>query len=95
MSHRKVGIAPHVRSTRVDGDYVLMDLKSGVYLGLDPIGSHIWQSLIEHGEPERAAEELCRDFAVEPHQALTDIRAWIEELRQRGLIVGDEVAPAG
>lgn len=88
-------IASHVRFTRVGGDYVLMDLKSGVYLGLDPVASRIWQSLTEHGDPERAAEELCHEFAVEPEQALTDIRAWIEELRKKGIIVRGESATAG
>ncbi len=87
MSRSKVEIAPHVQSTRVEGDYVLMDLKSGVYLGLDPVASHVWQSLADHGDPARAAEELCRDYAVEPEVALADVEAWIEELLEKGLLL--------
>jgi hypothetical protein len=86
MSPRRVEIAPHVQSSRVEGDYVLMDLKKGIYLGLDPVASRIWQSLSEHGEPARAAEELCQEFAVEPEQALADIESWIAELAAKGLV---------
>jgi hypothetical protein len=87
MSHNKVTVAPHVRFTRVEGDYVLMDLRSGTYLGLDPVASHIWQSLSEHGDPARAAEELCRTYDIELNQALSDIEAWIGDLNSKGLIL--------
>lgn len=87
MSHRRVEIAPHVQFTPVEGDYVLMDLKQGVYLGLDPVASRIWQSLSEHGDVDRAVEELCEHFEVEPGQARDDIETWIGELEKKGLVV--------
>ncbi len=87
MSQDKVEIAPHVQATRVEGDFVLMDLKRGIYLGLDPVASHIWQSLADHGDPRQAAEELCRDYAVEPEVALADVEAWIDELLEKGLLL--------
>lgn len=83
---RRVEIAAHVQATRVEGDYVLMDLKRGVYLGLDPVASRIWQSLSEHGDVARAVEELCRSYAVEPAQALADVETWIAELAAKGLV---------
>lgn len=95
MSQRRVEIAPHVQFTRVEGDYVLMDIKGGVYLGLDPVASHIWQSLAEHGDPARAAEDLCEEYDVAPETALADIERWIAELEQKGLVrsVRPETAP--
>lgn len=94
MSQGKVTIPPHVQFTRVEGDYVLMDLKTGVYLGLDPVASHIWQSLSEHGNPRLAAEELCGDYDVEPERALADVEAWVAELLRRGLVLPREASPA-
>lgn len=87
MSQVKVEVPPHVQFTRVEGDYVLMDIKTGVFLGLDPVASRIWQSLAEHGDPRRAAEELCRDYDVEPDRALADVEAWVAELLRRGLVL--------
>ncbi len=86
MEPFRVEILPNVQSTRVEGDYVLMDLKQGIYLGLDPVASQIWQSFLEHGEVERAIEELCSKFEVEPAQARVDIELWIEELGRKGLV---------
>lgn len=86
MSQRTVEISPHVQFVRVEGDYVLMDLKGGVYHGLDPIASRIWQSLAEHGDLMRAAEDLCQDYDVAPETALADIERWVVELESKGLV---------
>lgn len=86
MSSRKIEIAPHVRYVRVEGDYVLMDLKRGIYLGLDSVASRIWQSLSEHGDANRAAEELCAEYEVEPERALSDIETWIAEWERKDLV---------
>jgi hypothetical protein len=87
MKPDKVEIPDSVQYVRVEGDFVLMDLRAGLYFGLDPVASHIWQSLSEHGEPQRAAEELCEDYDVEPEQALADVERWIMELEGKGLLV--------
>jgi hypothetical protein len=86
LSHRRVEIAPHVRYVRVEGDYVLMDLRQGVYLGFDAVASRIWQSLLEHGDVKRAAEDLCSDYEVEPDRAMADIEAWVVEWERKGLV---------
>lgn len=82
----RVVISPHVRYTRVEGDFVLMDMRSGKYLGLDPVASTIWQSLSEHGDLARAAETVCESFDVELERARADIEAWIDELADKGLL---------
>jgi hypothetical protein len=86
LSHRRVEIAPHVRYVRVEGDFVLMDLNQGVYLGLETVASRIWQSLSEHGDVQRAAEDLCSDYEVEPERALADIETWVVEWERKGLV---------
>ncbi|HEY6324078.1 MAG TPA: PqqD family protein [Thermoanaerobaculia bacterium] len=86
MSPRDVEISPSVQFVRVEGDYVLMDLAAGLYFGLDPVASHIWQSLSEHGDPAQAAQELSRDYDVDPAQARADIEKWIAELETKGLV---------
>ncbi|HWN43104.1 MAG TPA: PqqD family protein [Thermoanaerobaculia bacterium] len=87
MNQRKVEIAPHVHFAQVEQSYVLMDLKRGIYLGLDAVASHIWQSLSEHGDMIRAAEDLCRDYEVDREQAVADIESWVAELAGKGLVV--------
>lgn len=94
MSPGKVEISANVQFVRVEGDFVLMDLAGGLYFGLDPVASHIWQSLADHGDPARAAAELSRDYAVETAQALADIETWVAELESKGLVRRRSAAPA-
>jgi hypothetical protein len=86
MSPGDVEISASVHFVRVEEDFVLMDLVSGLYFGLDPVASHIWQSLSDHGDPALAAAELSRDFEVDPEQALADIQTWVAELEAKGLV---------
>jgi hypothetical protein len=68
-----------------------MDLRKGVYLGFDAVASRIWQSLSEHGDLKRAAEDLCSDYEVEPDRALSDIETWVVEWERKGLVCVREV----
>lgn len=86
MSPGDVEISANVQFVRVEGDFVLMDLAAGLYFGLDPVASHIWQSLSDHGDPALAAADLSRDYAVAPEQALADIEKWVAELESKGLV---------
>ncbi len=86
MARGDVEISPTVQFVRVEGDFVLMDLSGGLYFGLDPVASHIWQSLADHGDPELAADALCRDFEVDRSQALADVERWLSELEMKGLV---------
>jgi len=94
MSPGDIEISASVQFVRVEGDFVLMDLAAGLYFGLDPVASHIWQSLSDHGDPALAAEELSRDYEVDPAQALADIERWVAELELKGLVRRRSAAPA-
>jgi len=38
----RVTVPPHVIARRVGEDTVILDLASGTYFGLDPVGARIW-----------------------------------------------------
>lgn len=85
MTDTIVRISPDVKVAKVEGENILMDMKSGVYHGLDPVATQVWDSLAEHGSVERAVEDLCRHFDVERERALSDVEQWIDELVEKGL----------
>lgn len=86
MPPTRVQPAPHVHFTEIEGDLVLMDLARGVYLGLDPVASHIWRSLEGSGETETAVAAVCARFEVAPDQARADVEAWVAQLVARDLL---------
>jgi len=51
-----------VVSRKVAGEMVLLDLASGLYFGLDPVGSRIWELL---SQSPCSLEELCDAIEAE------------------------------
>jgi len=83
-------------SCELEGEAAILNLKSGTYFGLDPVGATIW-SLI--AQPRRVAEirnALVDQFEVEAERCGRDLIQLLGELDAHGLIqVVDEPAPDG
>ena len=63
-------VSDSVVSAEMDAEAVLLDVASGTYFGLDPVGTSIWR-LLEQGVPEH---ELC-DRLFEEYDAPRDVIA--------------------
>ena len=76
------------------GEAAILDLKSGQYYGLNPIGARIW-SLIE--KPRSIAEllnTLITEYDVEASQCEKDVFALVKQMAARGLVeVRDDTNP--
>ncbi|MDP1738016.1 MAG: PqqD family protein [Caulobacter sp.] len=72
--------------TMVGEQQVLLDIESGVYVGLDPIGSHIWSRL----ETPIAVEALCADLAAAYEADLEtitrDVLVFLDRLAKQKMI---------
>jgi hypothetical protein len=76
---------------RIIGDEaVILNLKSELYLGLNPVGTRIWTVL--HGAPsiQAAYESLLTEYDVEPERFHQDMDELLDQLLEQGLI---EIAP--
>lgn len=73
-------------SSDLGGETVILNLSSGVYFGLDLVGSHIW-NLIQ--EPRRVAEvrdSILEEYEVEPDRCEADLLALLGQLQDDGLV---------
>ena len=64
----------------------ILDLKSGIYYGLNAVGARVW-SLIQ--EPRRVSEVrgiLLEEYEVEPERCERELLALLQELADKGLI---------
>lgn len=73
-------------SCELEGESVILDLAGGVYYGLDPVGTVVWEML----DTERTVAEL-RDRIVERYEvdaatAERDLVELIADLASRGLV---------
>ena len=78
---------PSVVFRELDGETVILNLDSGVYYGLDAVGTRIWSLLLEHGTTRAVCEQMEREFDVAPEVLEQDVRRLVGELCDKGLLV--------
>ena len=81
---------PDVVWRDVDGEIVLLNVETGHYFGLDPVGGRVW-TLLHASESgltlEALADAVSQEFDVDRPTALTDLTALIGELEAHHLLV--------
>ena len=63
-----------------------MNLEGERVLGLNPTGALVW-SLLEERDEQGLAEAVAERFAIDAASARGDVRAFLDMLRERGLVV--------
>jgi len=77
--------------SNVADEVVILDLKSGVYHGLESVGARAWELMVEPKPVRDVRDALLDEYDVEPQQCESDLIRLIEELKSHGLV---EVRPA-
>ncbi len=83
QSHIK--LSDDVLVQEVEGEAVLLDLKSEQYFGLDAVGVQLWRSLEADGRLSNAHTSLLAIYDVAPEQLASDLIRIVTELEQAGL----------
>ncbi len=65
---------------------VLLDPTAGVYLGVDGPAALMWAMLAQPVSVAALCDAVQRDFEVTPERCEADVLAFVEDLRQRGLV---------
>jgi hypothetical protein len=71
----------------VDGEIVALDEHAAVYLAANPAGAVVWRSLAQGATRGQLADELVREFGIDPDRANADVDAFLADLGGRGLLV--------
>ena len=69
----------------LDGEAVVLDLDSGTYFGLNPVGTRIWQLIERHGRLQTVLDQLCREYHAPQEEVERDLLTLIEQLVQARL----------
>lgn len=78
--------APDQVSCDIGNQMAILNLKSGIYYGLDSVGSRIWE-LIQSPRPVNEIEAaLVAEYDVEPDRLKPDLQDLCQELVAAGLI---------
>ncbi len=83
---RNVRLSPDLISQEISDETVLLNLESEDYYGLDPVGTRIWQLIVELGDLQLIYEQLLAEYEVTPEQLATDLEAFLDEAADQGLL---------
>lgn len=73
----------------LDGEAVILNLESGMYFGLDEVGTRMWQLLDTHGSLRRTLEALEAEYDAPAERLAADLTEFVDSLRSRGLLAVD------
>jgi hypothetical protein len=80
-------------SSDLGGEAVILDLKSGVYYGLNDVGTRIWHLIQEPKTLNEIQDAILEEYEVEPNCCAEELLTLLQELLAVGLIeVSDETA---
>jgi hypothetical protein len=80
-----VTINPDVLFRELDGEAVLLNLDAGMYYGLDPVGTKIWELIGEYGSLQLVFDAMLREYDVDATILENDLLRLVSELCDNGL----------
>lgn len=83
---QKVSLAEDVLIQELSGEYVLLNIESEQYFGLDEVGSRMISVLNESDSIQAANDILLQEYEVEPDQLQQDLLELIEKCVAHGLV---------
>jgi hypothetical protein len=82
----QVRIQEDVLFQELQGEAVLLNLKTGVYLGLDQLGTKIWQLLQQNASLNKVVDSVLQEYAVTHEQFAKDLLTLVGQMERQGLI---------
>ena len=82
----RIVASTHQLSCDLGGDAAIVNLTSGVYFGLDPVGARVWSLIREQTTFADVRDALIRLYDVEPRQLESDLRDFLSQLAEQGLV---------
>ena len=84
-----IEISSEVLTQELDGETVILDLKSESYFGLDEVGTRIWQLIQEQEDIQTITATMLNEYDVKEEQLEKDIQSLLTQLDDAGIITFD------
>ncbi len=68
------------------GEVVLLNLKTGLYFGLDPVGTRAWQLIQDHGRLGPVRDAMLKEYEVSAERLWADLQDLVSRLADNELV---------
>lgn len=87
----RVAVADHA-SCELGGEAVVLNLDTGVYYGLDPVGTCVWRLLRQPRSLAELRDLVTDEFDVTSDRCEADLLAFVASLNSHGLLLPSDAA---
>ena len=81
-----VTLSDNVLSQQINNEYVLLNMETEQYFGLDEVGARLWELLAENNDTEKAFIQLLTEYSVDETILRQDIALLLAELEKEKLV---------
>ena len=82
---------PEQVSSALVGESVILNLKTGMYYGLNPVGASIWELLQQPKSVDDLYQAILHEYEVEPEQCHRELLTLLDDLLAAQLIEIQEI----
>ena len=75
-----------VLMSELDGEFVILNLKTESYFGLDTVGARMFAAVTNAGSVQDAYDHLAEEFDVDPERLRSDLVRLLDNLLDHGLL---------
>lgn len=92
---RTVTVPTQVLARDVGEETVILDLASGTYFGLNPVGARMWQSMVAGKTLAAVCDAIEAEYQATRPEIEKDLEKLVDELASRGLISVSNATESG
>ena len=81
-----VVVTAGVLSSTFDEEFVILNLDSGIYYGLEQVGARIWDLIQRPASVGSIRDTLVSEYEVDPGRCERDLQALLADLAAKGLV---------
>jgi len=83
----RIRAADDIMASAFEAELVLLNLRDGVYYGLEGVASRIWSLIQRPATVADIRDAIVAEYDVDPKRCEADLELLLEELVERGLAV--------
>jgi hypothetical protein len=81
-----ISISPDQVSSELGEEAVILNVKTGIYFGLNEVGARIWKLIQEPVAISRVVQTLLNEYDVEQDQCEQEVLSLIQDLMNAALV---------
>lgn len=81
-----VQINDDVFTSKGENNFVILNLQTGIYFGLDEMGAYLWELFVKHKKVSKVVQQVLSEYDVTEEQVLHDIDVFLKALVDHNLV---------